>query len=705
MIRLKLAFPVALLGATLMARPQAPAPPQAPASAADAPAQTQQPAIPPTPNATVLFERSIPLDPDAPETTQAPKTTAVSSSIASPEPDDDPLHVTAVEREALTVTAYDLDLRLTPMSAGLSARARLTLRNDSPAPLTRIVLQISSSLHWDTISTPAPAAKLAFTVRRIPTDADHTGYAQEAVIALAQPLAPGASVALTALYSGAIPPSAERLERIGVPSAEARFADWDAIAAPTADDPEAGTGLRGFGNVLWYPVAAEPVFLGDGAKLFQAVGRSRLREQAASIRLHLAVEFTGDPPDAAFFCGRRGSFTVLRDDPSLPVAESSGIASADFPSALLGFRTPSLFVTPHAPAQVDASAASSSSAPEIGLIAAVTGHYDALPSYSSAAALVRPLLVDWFGAQPLSQLHLLDRNGQPFEDGALLVRPVRIEQPTDLAPSLVHSLTHAWIHSSHPWIDEGLAQFATLLWTERTQGRAAAIAQLQEANRSLALAEPAPAPAGSAGPSDNASSSNPGATVSASEGQPLLAAATDTFYRTKAASVFWMLRGLTGDDALKQALQAYRAATEADPAFDRDPEAFERTLEKASHQDLRWFFHDWVYGDPGLPDLSIANVTPRQLEARGGASAGWLVAVDVRNDGDAEAEVPLTVSAAPRGTAQAATETQRLRVPAHSTVSRRIVFASTPDQVQVNDGTVPEAGATSHLRKLVMPGQ
>jgi hypothetical protein len=155
-----------------------------------------------------------------------------------------------------------------------------------------------------------------------------------------------------------------------------------------------------------------------------------------------------------------------------------------------------------------------------------------------------------------------------------------------------------------------------------------------------------------------------------------------------------MLRGIVGDEALKQALQAYRS----DPRLDADPEGLERTLEKSSHKDLRWFFSDWVDRDRGLPDLTIVNVTPSQLEARNGVATGWLVAIEVRNDGYAQAEVPVTVRS---GTA---TQTQKLRIPGRSTGSTRIVFPGKPDLVQVNDGEVPETRTSIHTRELVLPG-
>ncbi len=670
-----------------------------------------QSAAPPT--GKVLFSRGLDAtaesQPDAqPNDTQPAKARATESQKPAAPTQDDTLAVTDAERSALTFTAYDLDVHLTPASAGIAARAGLTVRNDSTTPLARIVLQISSSLHWDAISTrnlPSGSTRLLpFVAHIVDTDADHTGKMTEAVVTLPQPLAPSASVELTALYSGTIQPSAERLERIGAPDDEALATDWDAIAGSSPDGQTGGTALRGFGNVLWVPVSAPPVFLGDGAKLFQAVGNAKLHQSAATVRLRLAVEYVGDPPDAAFFCGQRQSLVAISDNANLPEAEAPGVATASFGPQPLGFRTLSLFVA-------DRPASETGTSTNPALIAAVTSHYDALPAYAAAAALVEPLLTDWLGPRPLTSLSLIDHPGQPFEDDALLIHPMRADLPATLAPSLAHSLTHVWIRSSHAWIDEGLAQFVGVLWIERSAGREAALAELQEAARSLALIEPE-APAAAADPSvsnapsqaarssASSSSNSPDqpdapATAIGPAGRSLVAATGEIFYRTKAAAVWWMLRGIVGDDALKSALQAYRL----DPSLDRDPAGLQRTLEKSSHKDLRWFFDNWVYSDRGLPDLSIVSVTPSQLRSRAGLPAGWLVSVDVHNDGYAEAEVPVTVRSA------TAAETQRLRIPGRSSASTRIVFAGTPEQVEVNDGGVPETQSSLHIHKFLLPGQ
>jgi len=153
-----------------------------------------------------------------------------------------------------------------------------------------------------------------------------------------------------------------------------------------------------------------------------------------------------------------------------------------------------------------------------------------------------------------------------------------------------------------------------------------------------------------------------------------------------------MLRSIVGNDALKQALQSYRNSGNRDD----DPKEFQRVLEQTSHKDLNWFFNGWVYYDRGLPDLTIVNVTPRQLPAQGLKAANWLVAIEVRNNGDAAAEVPVTVRSG------SLTTTERLRIMGRSSASTRIVFESTPDEVIVNDGSVPELGASTHTKQIVM---
>jgi hypothetical protein len=605
--------------------------------------QTPSPATDQTgPQGKVLFNRS-----DDSEAQKAAKATVEQRVV----------DVSDAERAALTFTAYDLDVHLTPAQSRLAVHAEFTVTNSGKEPLKRLVFQVSSALQWESFAmrSDGQVSPLPFTVQTIDTDADHTGKATEAVVALPQALEPGASVALTSFYSGEVMLSAERLERLGAPLDQAARADWDEISAEW-------TGLRGFGDVLWYPTATAPVFLGDGAKLFQSVGQTKLRQAGTTVRLRVTVEFVGDAPDAVFFCGRREQLKVVSENQDVPVAESPGVATAEFAEGLLGFRTMSLFVTDRAGTVTDNS-----------LISAVTSeHYDALPSYGAASETVRPLLTEWLGATPLNLLTILDHDGQPFEDDALLVAPLRAAAADVLAQSLAHSLSHAWFRSSHVWLDEGVAQWMSLLWLEQSHGREAAVGRLQEDAKALALAEPAVS-----------------RRADASEGQSLIDASDEVYYRTKAAAVLWMLRSQVGDEAMKRAMRLYR-----DDKLDSDPKEFQHVLERVSKKDLGWFFDDWIYRDRGLPDLSIVNVTPRAMDRIAGKGAGWLVSVEVKNDGDAVADVPVTVRS---GTL---TSTERLRIPGRSSASTRIVFEGTPEEVLVNDGTVPEVESSVHVKRF-----
>lgn len=622
--------------------------------ASTAPAQEPQPIPVPTdpavPHGTVLFDSSQHPVPG----TQIPETQK--GNVPN---EDASATISDADRSALTFMAYDLDAHLVPAHAQLVMRARFTVRNDGTQPLAKIALQISSSLQWEgfaLLGHVTPAA-IPFVQHRIDTDADHTGQAREAILTLPQPLQPGGILELSSFYSGELSLSAKRLEHIGAPPAQAAFADWDQISSQ-------GTALRGFGNVLWYPTASAPVFLGEGATLFQAVGKTKLRQSPASIRLRLAVEYIGEAPDAAYFCGQRQPLTIVTESVNEPVAQSPGLATAEFSTRMLGFRAPSLLITDRAATRVGP------------FISAVTDRTEAISLYTTAAEKTSQLLSDWLGKTPLTTLNILDHDGQVFEDGALLVSPMSTRDATGVSELLAHSLTHAWFNSSHVWLDEGVAQLMSLLWIEQAEGRDAAVQQLQHQTSTLALVEPAPSPAPGPG----------------QEGQSLIRASDEVYYRNKAAAVLWMLRSVVGDDALKQTLKLYRR----DAKRDEDPKEFERVLEQVAHKDLRWLFDDWVYRDRGLPDLSIVSVTPRELPARADKSGGWLVAVEVHNDGDAVAEVPVTVRS---GTLSA---TERLRIPAHSSSSTRIVFEGDPVEVLANDGSVPEVSSSTHSKQIVI---
>jgi hypothetical protein len=414
--------------------------------------------------------------------------------------------------------------------------------------------------------------------------------------------------------------------------------------------------------------------------------------------LRLSIEFSGEGPAAAYFCGRRQPLAALHDNSDAPIAYGSGIATATFPAEPIGVRPLSLFVIAQpesmiAPLPAAASAQGKPGASGPPMLAVESTDDRELPLLAQSAEQVAPLIQQWFGPHPLTALTVIDRAGQPFEDGPLLVVPVGTLAAASSSPLLAHSLTHAWLQTGQPWMDEGLAEFFSLLWIEREKGRDAAVAQLDAMMQPVATADTLSETATNATPAETASSSSSeGAVV----GQPLIAAHDELFFRRKAAAVWWMLRDIVGEQPLQIALSAWRTQKPGNDTAEAQAQAFEALLEKISGKNLAWFFNDWVLHDRGLPSLSIVDVTPRELPAGAGHGQSWLVAVTVHNAGAAAVEVPLVIRS---GTAST---TKRIRIPGLSNTTERVVVESAPTDVILNDGSTPEAGPGTHTRTVVI---
>lgn len=577
---------------------------------------------------------------------------AVSPSVAA--------SVTDGMREAPQFLSYDFVVHLDPSTASLEVLLRTTLRNAGAAPLGILPLQLSSSLHFEQIREGGRS--LPFAAHVLQSDADHTGALTEAAVELPQPLAPGAQLALVIDYGGMIPPSSARLDRIGTPAALALQTDWDRIG-------EDFTGLRGFGDAVWYPVSSVPATFGEGAALFHEIGRQRELNQNALVTMNITEMFTGHAPNLAVLDGRRVS---VGPPAALPQSGFPGLFRVALASTRLGFRTPSLVIA----TRIEAA---SNSLVQVG---ALPGDLAQAPAYTAAAYLLNPLFQEWFGSgagaqhgPPLLLIDLPVKDASPAEDGdALLLSLAPDAEPNALGGQLVAPLTHVFFRSPRMWLEQGVAGLMRLLWVERTHGRAAALAELDSGFSALALAEPA----------------SPGAGT----GQPLNQARDAVFYRDKATAIFWMLRMMVGDTILADALRAY------DPQKDTGDRYFLGLLQHAVAQQsaaagpgagqLDWFFHDWIATDPGLPDLAIVNV----FSSHAAAGNQWLAAVDISNSGYADAWVPVTVHSAVSAT------TVYVRVPARGDLSRRILVNGEPTEIDVNDGSVPEVEASVHRRVL-----
>ncbi len=596
------------------------------------------------------------------------------------------------EREAVNFTDFDLDVHLRLLEHQIAVRALVTVRNRSESPLARIPLQISSSLNWERIRIAGRDA--AFTVATLNSDVDHTGQLHEAAVTLAQPLAPGATLELDATYSGTIAQNAQRLAAIGTPEDVALHSDWDGIDVDF-------TGLRGLGNVVWYPAASVPVILGDGSRVFDEMGKHKLRIEGARFAVRVAAEFPhGHAPTVALINGRPAPLTI--SEAATADTDVLGVATASVADTTLGFEAPSIFL----------ALRTAKEAANTTLYARPTD-LPAVEDWSASAANVMPFLQGWLGEKPRSQLAVLDlpdAEDAPFETGPLLVTALHTATPEQLDGVLAHALAHAFLCSAKDsppaWLDEGVAYFMGTLWLERESGRQKALESLESSRPALALAEPA----------------SPGE----SAGLPLAQAIAPVYYRTKAAYIFWMLRDLVGDPALSAALRAYDAAEDANRGLGADSmrRTFEKLIEQSgaarqgdesssstrpdsgirqqgsdglrmpaavagTHGDLSWFFADWIDADKGLPDIAIGTVFTAPTQA-----GYWLVTVNLSNTGHAAAEIPVTVRTAD------ATVTQRVLIRGRGTAVRRILVQGKPTEVHANDGTVPETEASVHIKTL-----
>jgi hypothetical protein len=549
----------------------------------------------------------------------------------------------ALDREAFSFTNYDLNVQVEPEQHRLGVRGKITLRNDSQTPQKIAVLQISSSLDWRSVKVGDKAVQ--YVTQLYASDIDHTGALSEAIVTLPQAIPPQGTVELEIGYEGVVLLDATRLTRIGTPEEAANSTDWDQIDAKF-------TAVRGAGDVAWYPIATEVANLSEGNSLFEVLGRWKMREASSSMHLHLNVSGSD---------GEQPKLPVLNHTSCQTLYENIGrssLASADCTYKPIGLLTP-LFVMGQYGA-VDR--------PSI-LVYNLPTHAVAAEVYADAAEKVAPLTKDWFGAahEKAQTADLGDPKAAPFESGSLLLTPLTSNDPKVAGLAAAHQLTHASFLSFRPWIEEGLAHFAQALYLEQQSGRRAALDYMGLHRFALGEIEPQTTVPR---PEDEANRS-------------LINTSNEELYRSKAMYVWWMLRDMVGEAALKKAIAAYR------PEQDKEPSYMQRLIAAQTQRDLEWFFDDWVYRDRGLPDFKVESAFSRKT-----LNGSFMLTITVDNLGNAGAEVPVIVKFA------GGEVMRRLEVRAKSKAVIRVETAGAPQEITVNDGSVPESTKANNTFKV-----
>lgn len=549
------------------------------------------------------------------------------------------LSALALDREAFTITRYDLDVRLEPEQQRLGARGKIMLRNDSAQPQKVVALQISSSLSWRSIR--AAGKPVQFIAQPYVSDIDHTGELSEAIVTLPTEIKPKDSVELEIGYEGVILLDATRLTRVGVPEELAKHTSWDQLS-------RSFTAVRGAGYVTWYPITTESADFSEGNSLFEVVDRWKGREAESEFQARIQLVRTSDDEPAALLCngGAIGS----------PESGRSRNVQVECAWKRLAAVAPT-FMAAHYAMQ---------SKPPLSVFN-LAGHEAGAATYLSAFEPASKFVTGWFGkpTAPVAIADLADPHSAPFESGTMLLASMASEDAKLAGINLVHELVHSAVWSPRPWVYEGLAHFAEAMYREEQGGRQAAL-DLLGIHRATFMQE----------------EKDVAAAAGKDAGQPLTATFDEIYFRSKAAYVWWMLRDLVGAEALKSAIGKYRAAD------DKDPKYVEQLVGAAAKRDLSWFFDDWVYHDGGLPDLRVQSAHPWKTEKAA------MITVTLENRGAAGAEVPFTVRC------EGGDVTTRLEVRAKSTATIRVQLPGPPIEVVVNDGSVPEADLTNNVFKV-----
>jgi hypothetical protein len=552
----------------------------------------------------------------------------------------------ALEREAFTISKYDLDIRLEPEQQRLGARGKITLRNDSAHPQKIVALQISSSLNWRSIRVDGKAVQ--FVSQPYTSDIDHTGALSEAIVTLPMEIKPKDSVEIEIGYEGVIPLDTTRLTRVGIPEGIAKHTSWDQISPSF-------TAVRGAGYVAWYPITTDSADFSEGNSLFEVADRWKAREAASEFKVRIKMSRESGEAHPVMICSPGGDRVIQESG-------RSQLISAECSWTRLGTVTPTFALAKYDPEPK-----------QLLTLYVLPGHEAGAATYSSALDPAMKFVSGWFGqpSAPIAVADFLDSQSAPFESGTLLMASMAAEDSKLAGINLVHELVHSALPSSRPWVYEGLAHFAEAMYRQEQGGRQAALDFLG-LHRAAFL------------DSEKEVSAAPDKKV----GQPLAVTFDETYYRSKAAYVWWMLRDMAGDDALKEAIRKYRAEDDND----KDPKYVERLIEAASKHDLGWFFDDWVYQDRGLPDFHVQSVHPWKTE-----KGVQFITVTLENLGSAGAEVPFTILF------EGGEITKRIEVRARATATTRVELPSTASKIVVNDGSVPESDLTNNVFKISAP--
>jgi hypothetical protein len=478
---------------------------------------------------------------------------------------------------------------------------------------------------------------LQFVTQPYTSDIDHTGSLSEAIVTLPQEISPHATIDLDIAYEGVILLDATRLTRIGTPEDVAKNSDWDRI-------DESFAAVRGAGYVAWYPIATESASLSEKNELSEVLARWKAREAMSEMTVFL--QSTKDCK--ILFSGTKNNFVlnVLNSDKPLTAGSFSMIRP--------GGSVPTFVLADYRSVQ----------AKGVSTINFLPGKEAVANSYADLIGSL-DALPHARGTLGLQMAQLPESGASPFLSDNLLLTP--LPQMTEEARlTIVYALARQKAASPRPWINEGLAHFAQVFDIEQQHNRTAALEYLKAHRALLVDAETLP---------DEGPTSAPA--------RSLVNPKDDVYLESKAMCVWWMLRDMIGEASFNIALFSYQESEDNDPTY------MPRLIAAHTQRDLQWFFDDWVYHDRGLPDFKVESAFASSLPTK-----SFLLTITLNNLGTAGAEVPVTIKFA------GGEVTKRIEVRAKSKATFRVETPAAPQEIRVNDGSVPESDLSNNTFKL-----
>jgi len=278
------------------------------------------------------------------------------------------------------------------------------------------------------------------------------------------------------------------------------------------------------------------------------------------------------------------------------------------------------------------------------------------------------------GQRGLQVVQLPYADATPFVTEGLLLVPLQTLSDESRL-TLVYALARQAAASPRAWINEGLAHLAQAIDIENEHGRKSEVEYLNSHRALLIYAEKR------SNLGDSGSKAEPG-----SEADRSLVSTNDELYlQSKAMWVWSMLRDMIGE-AFDISLFSYNAFEDDGPSY------MPRMIESHCQRDLSWFFDDWLYHDHGLPNFKVDSAF-----ARSASPNLFVLTITLENTGTAGAEVPVIIRM-PKGES-----VKRIEVRAKSKTTVRVETPAAPQEIVVNDGSVPESETKDNVFKVAQP--